>query len=54
MNKIIVAIIDAAGRGALAALIIARSHRGYGTEIHRRAINRYGFCSYHRKGFVNL
>ncbi len=28
-----------------------RIHKGYGTELHRRALERYGPCSYHRRSF---
>ncbi len=27
------------------------SNKGYGTEEHREAIQRYGFCKYHRRSF---
>lgn len=27
------------------------TNKGYGTEVHRRAINEFGLCSYHRKSF---
>lgn len=27
------------------------TNKGYGTEEHRRAIEYYGFCKYHRKSF---
>jgi len=28
-------------------------HKGYGTEIHRRALQKYGFCPIHRRSFKN-
>jgi ribonuclease HII len=27
------------------------SNKGYGTEEHRKAIEQYGLCKYHRKSF---
>jgi ribonuclease HII len=27
------------------------TNKGYGTEIHRKAIDEFGLCSYHRKSF---
>ena len=28
-----------------------QTNKGYGTEEHRKAIEHYGFCKYHRKSF---
>jgi ribonuclease HII len=28
-----------------------KQNKGYGTPFHRRAINEYGLCPYHRKSF---
>jgi ribonuclease HII len=27
------------------------TNKGYGTEVHRKAIDEFGICSYHRKSF---
>lgn len=29
-------------------------HKGYGTVMHRKAIQKYGFCDIHRKSFCTL